>query len=449
MGPAGGVTMGLSTGLVARLAGVVSWLFYRVEQVGCAPARSPVLLLPNHPNSLLDPVVVWATAGREVRFLAKSTLFKGHVVSALVRASGAIPVYRRIDEGVDVSRNAEMFAAVAAALGRSELVCLFPEGVSHSTGRLEPLRTGAARIALSAVAAGTSPALVPVGLNFERKTAFRSRVTVAYGRAFFANDLAELYRTEPAVAVRTLTERISDEMRRLVVEADPRSDSQIVDRVDELYSAARGAAATVEERLERRRIIATGIETLRSRDPYRYHQVRDAIRRYDARLRRFGLRDAHLDLHAPPGAVARFVVRELAVAIVLVPICVIGVALFVVPWFLTDLAARCMARGLDVEATVKILGGGTIYAGWAAGIAAVVWRLAGPAAALGTLVALPAVAVAALFAVERETAVLEAAGAWLALRQASPRARRHLARKRSEVVRLLDEVRAWMAAEHR
>ena len=36
-------------------------------------------------------------------------------------------------------------------------------------------------MALSAARAGTRVAMVPVGLNFERKTAFRSRVTVIYG----------------------------------------------------------------------------------------------------------------------------------------------------------------------------------------------------------------------------------------------------------------------------
>ncbi len=142
---------------------------------------APLLLLPNHPNSLLDPAVIWATSGRDVRFLAKSTLFDGPL-RPLLAGAGAIPVYRKLDQGVDVSKNAETFAAVDAALAAGDAICIFPEGVSHSTGRLVPLRTGAARMALSAARAGTRVALVPVGLNFERKTAFRSRVTVVYGQ---------------------------------------------------------------------------------------------------------------------------------------------------------------------------------------------------------------------------------------------------------------------------
>ena len=85
---------------------------------------------------------------------------------------------------MDVKRNAETFAAVDAALRDGDAVCIFPEGVSHSTGRLEPLRTGAARMALSAAAQGIDVQLVPVGINPEDKADFRSRLTIVYGHPF-------------------------------------------------------------------------------------------------------------------------------------------------------------------------------------------------------------------------------------------------------------------------
>jgi glycerol-3-phosphate O-acyltransferase/dihydroxyacetone phosphate acyltransferase len=62
---------------VRWLARAVAWIFYRVDGAGSVPPAGAVLLLPNHPNALLDPALVWATAARDVRFLAKSTLFDG------------------------------------------------------------------------------------------------------------------------------------------------------------------------------------------------------------------------------------------------------------------------------------------------------------------------------------------------------------------------------------
>src|SRR6187455_1300204 len=151
---------------VRWLAKAACWIFYRTDCIGSIPQQGAVLLLPNHPNALLDPALVWATAERDVRFLAKSTLFDG-LFGPVLRGAGAIPVYRRIDHGVDTSKNAETFAAVSAAFAAGDAVCIFPEGISHSTGRLEPLRTGAARMTLDAERRGTAVALIPVGLNFD------------------------------------------------------------------------------------------------------------------------------------------------------------------------------------------------------------------------------------------------------------------------------------------
>jgi 1-acyl-sn-glycerol-3-phosphate acyltransferase len=122
---------------MARAAG---WVFYRIDRVGDVPATGAVLLLPNHPNALLDPAIVWATAGRDVRFLAKSTLFAGPF-RAVLSGAGAIPVYRQHDQGADTSRNVEAFSAVSAALAAGT-PCASSPGISPFSGRLEPLHRG-------------------------------------------------------------------------------------------------------------------------------------------------------------------------------------------------------------------------------------------------------------------------------------------------------------------
>src|ERR1700754_2813791 len=110
---------------IRATARAIAAVFYRIDRSGSIPPAGAVLLLPNHPNALLDPAVIWATAGRDVRFLAKSTLFDG-AFAPVLRIARAIPVYRRLDQGVDASRNSETFAAVDAALAEGSAVCVFP-----------------------------------------------------------------------------------------------------------------------------------------------------------------------------------------------------------------------------------------------------------------------------------------------------------------------------------
>jgi glycerol-3-phosphate O-acyltransferase / dihydroxyacetone phosphate acyltransferase len=428
--------------IVRWIARAVCRIFYRVDRVGQPPPDGATILLPNHPNALLDPVVVWATAGRDVRFLAKSTLFEGPLRPVLAGA-GAIPVYRRIDEGVDVSKNAEMFTAVAAALASDDAICIFPEGISHSSGRLETLRTGAARMAIDAERNGVRVALVPVGLNFDRKTMFRSRVVVVYGPRFSATDLVQPDGNHKQ-PIRALTDRIAEHMRGLLIEADPVADAALIERVDRLYAAARGRPPDPAERVARRRAIARGLERLRADASERYEAILLQLRRYDQRLRRFGLQDRHLDWQVSSRDALRFAVRELLMAIVLLPLCAIGFVLFFVPYRLTALVALLFTRQRDVIATAQVFAGAAIYAAWLAVLSAIVWRLSGPLAGVATFFVLPVVALASLFAIERETAVAETVRAWFLLRRAHGDTRARLRRHRSELADVLDEVYEWL-----
>jgi glycerol-3-phosphate O-acyltransferase / dihydroxyacetone phosphate acyltransferase len=430
--------------VVRWFASAVCWVFYRIDRAGGeVPCEGPILLLPNHPNSLLDPAIVWATAGRDVRFLAKSTLFEGAFRPVLV-VSGAIPVYRKLDQGVDTSRNTETFAAVSAALAAGDAVCLFPEGISHSTGRLEPLRTGAARMALAAEREGTGVALIPVGLNFDRKTTFRSRGTVVFGRPFSARDLLPASDDAYPAAVRALTDRIADHMRQLLVEADPLADAALIERVDRLYAAARARPSNPEERLARRQTIAAGMERLRTVAPHRYHEILLKLRRYDQRLKRFGLRDRHLDWQVSTKDALTFAIRELAIGVVLLPLCAIGLLTFFVPYWLTGFAARQFTREKDVLATAQVFIGAAVYAAWLAIAGVIAWWLRGPIAAVLTVLLLPLLAVASLFAIERESAVVDAVRAWRLLGRARDETRERLRRHRSDLADVLDEVNQWL-----
>jgi hypothetical protein len=218
-----------------------------------------------------------------------------------------------------------------------------------------------------------------------------------------------------------------------------------VERVDRLYAAARGRSSDSEERIERRRLIAAGIERVRSADPVRYDELLLRLHRYQERLQRFGLRDRHLDWTIPTSEAMRFAARELAAAVVLVPIAVAALMTFAIPYWLTAYAARWFTREPDVAATAKVAGGFLIYSAWLLTLTAGAWWMSGLGAALVTALGLPALAVTGLIAIERESAVLDAVRAWFLLRRTKPDTRARLRRRRSELADVLDEVNTWLA----
>jgi 1-acyl-sn-glycerol-3-phosphate acyltransferase len=83
--------------VVALVRALVGLFYRRLEVSGLEnlPAAGPVLLVANHNNGLVDPMVVLKALPRPVVFVAKSTLWKIPVLRSLLDVLGCVPVVRR------------------------------------------------------------------------------------------------------------------------------------------------------------------------------------------------------------------------------------------------------------------------------------------------------------------------------------------------------------------
>jgi 1-acyl-sn-glycerol-3-phosphate acyltransferase len=110
------------------------------------PAEGGAVVAANH-VSHLDPLTfahVIHDHGRLPRYLAKAALFDVFFVGRILRATAQIPVYRM---SADATR---AFSAAVEAVGRGQLVVVYPEGTLTRQPDLWPMtgRTGAAHIGL-------------------------------------------------------------------------------------------------------------------------------------------------------------------------------------------------------------------------------------------------------------------------------------------------------------
>jgi glycerol-3-phosphate O-acyltransferase/dihydroxyacetone phosphate acyltransferase len=206
------------------------WFFFKAVDTRHAeriPPHGPVLLCVNHPNNLIDSLVIGAVLDRKVHYLTTATLFRNPVLARFLRAAGAIPVWRKQDTGrpstrpissrppseragqahpVTPDRNADTFAACRAAFERGALVAIYPEGTTHAEARVQRIKTGAARIALGwEIEHPGALAMVPVGLTFEARKSFRARVLVSVGEPLPVGAYVAAYREDPVKGVDALT----------------------------------------------------------------------------------------------------------------------------------------------------------------------------------------------------------------------------------------------------
>lgn len=369
--------------VLAGLSRVAARCFYRLQVAGPeVPKDGPVLLLANHPNSLLDPALVAAAAGRSVRFLAKSTLFNDARVGWLVRASGAIPVYRRSDDPQAAERNATMFAAVYRELAAGSAVGIFPEGISHSGSSLAKLRTGSARIALGThETTGVFP-LIPLGLVLGDKGVFRSEVLVIRGEPVVWDDLAG-NGEEDQEAVRELTARLDRALREVTVNLEHWEDRPLVDCAQAIWSTEIATETDEVEQVKRAQTAARVLADLRRGEKGGWRDLARDVNMHRRRLAALGLLPGDLDAEVDLGTGFGWTAKRLPL---LGPPAVLlglaGAGLFWLPYRVTDRIVRAMGPEEDQSSTYKLLVGAVVYLIWVLLLSALAGWLQGPWTAL-------------------------------------------------------------------
>lgn len=369
---------------VRTLARLLLRVFYRsIEVVGVEriPATGPLLLVSNHGNALVDPALVVAFAPRMPRFLAKHVLFKHPLVRPFLSMAGSIPVYRQQD-GASAKSNLETFARCHEELGRGGVIALFPEGISHHEPSLQPLKTGAARIALGAEAehGPLGVRIVPIGLVFEEKERFRSRALVVVGEALSIE--AEVEAAQPQGlageerrAARALTERIEAALRTVTLNTDNWEDWALSARAAQLLATASGGGpedAPLAGEFPLRHAVIEAYHRLREKAPERATTLRAKLAAYETNLRDTELRDEQVRAATTPTRIAAFAALRVVALALWAPLVAVGWLVNWWPYRAVGLVAARVKDTPDQPATHKVMSALVLFPAWWALITAYV-----------------------------------------------------------------------------
>jgi glycerol-3-phosphate O-acyltransferase / dihydroxyacetone phosphate acyltransferase len=366
---------------IARVA--LRWYYRSVDVVGLdrVPTTGPVFLAGNHPNALMDALVVGVVLPRPVRLLAKATLFRNPVLGALMRAAGVIPLQRAHDRAgtPDPARNAAAFQAVASALGEGSTVVIFPEGISHDEPQLAPLRTGLARMALDArdVHGVRDITIVPVGLVFERKDTPRTRVLLQVGVPL-PLDAAE----GADASVATLTATVEQRLRAVTLNFASAEDAErtlgMAHALAELLTPTRrievdrDGLRDVVQLVQRIRRTAERVEGTAAA---RAFEERFAAFRARLATERLAIADLAIDPGTTPGV--WFALREAARALIRGPFGAWGRVNHWVPLRIARAVAMRGVRSRDEPAMRSVVLGAALVLLFYAAQTTAVWRLCG------------------------------------------------------------------------
>jgi 1-acyl-sn-glycerol-3-phosphate acyltransferase len=325
--------------------------FRRIEttNVERVPPDKPIIFVLNHPNGLIDPALIFVSLPRRVSFLAKSTLFSIPVGGAIIRALEALPVYRRIDAGGDMSKNLETFRVCRRLLANNRCIAIFPEGISHDETKLKPIKTGAARIALGALGVGAEDEveklgkgeretrnddridlkIMAVGLFYTSKTAFRSEVLIRYGEIFDVEPVELDESGEPPNdAVKDLTDRIESALRRATLNLESQEELDTVLKAEALFSSVYRNLLfkeTLTQSFRRLQNLAEKYRLLGENEPEKMRALGEKIGAYEDELKSSGVTAESLSvLQHPTWYVFRYLILRLFLLVALSPLAVLG-----------------------------------------------------------------------------------------------------------------------------
>jgi 1-acyl-sn-glycerol-3-phosphate acyltransferase len=343
------------------------------------------LLVSWHPNGLIDPALIVTHMPAHIVFGARDGLLRWPILGWVMRRMGTVPIYRAADQaGMDAdarrAANEQSLDALAAAIARGSFSALFPEGVSHDQPHLAEIRSGAARLYDRARALSDpsrSPALIPVGLHYDRKNLFRSRVLIVFHRPMVLPPELDVVpeADEPEAArsarARALTERIRQTLVTVVRATDDWVLHTLMHRAGALIhveAAVRAGRAPETHSLVERHVrfsqIWHGFQARRETHAEEIAGLRADLTRYHRVLRTMGMEDADLDAAprlASPLLWAILMLQALTVFLLLPPVLVTGYAINGPTHLLIQALARRFSAADKDTATVKILAGFVLY----------------------------------------------------------------------------------------
>ena len=373
--------------------------FRRIEAVNAekVPESGAIIFVLNHPNGLVDPALVFVSLARRVSFLAKSTLFEIPISGFLLRTFEILPVARRVDTGNDMSKNRMTFQNCFDLLVQGRCIAIFPEGISHNETKLQPLKTGAARIALGALgieeeekrrrgeeeksseltaaADGLASSegqisdlqnpqsqipnpkslkIMAVGLYYTSKTAFRSEALIRYGELIEVAPVALDENGEPPrEAVHALNAKIETALRKVTLNLESERELDTILKAEALFSSVYENLLfknTLTQNFNRLQSLAEKYALLEKNDPQKMRELGEKVQKYETELATSGVTSESLSvLQHPTAYVFRYLILRLLFLIFLAPLAIVGAIIHSPAYLFSNLLGQTVTTH-DVDA---------------------------------------------------------------------------------------------------
>jgi len=189
----------------------------KIEGKENIPKKGAVLFAVNHPNGLLDPLLVTTNAPRNTHYLVRAAVFKKPFIKKFLATLNLMPIYRIRDGVKELSKNTEVFNDCYEILNNQDALMIFPEGSHDKRRTVRSLSKGFTRILFGAFEKypELKITVIPVGITYQNIGNCPCKVAINFGKPILANEFYNA--SELNNSIKTIKKEISDQLEELSV----------------------------------------------------------------------------------------------------------------------------------------------------------------------------------------------------------------------------------------
>lgn len=347
------------------LIGLAIKLYYkeiRIKNRSVIDEGGPMIIIANHPNTLMDAWMVGHICRQPIYYMAKATFFSSPFKRWFLGGLGMIPINRSGDGKTKGVSNEDSFEACYKILEQGKTLVIFPEGNSYGDRHLRQLKSGTARIALEALKRNQGELnvkVVPMGLVYMKAEKFRSSVLINIGPSIDPKNYLEAYMNDSLKAARGLTEEFRVAMERLLVSSQSKEQELLGDQIVEIlhssYMKSDKKLKGVEEDVHLLKTVHEELNSIYISQPWKVEEIEHLVFRIKWKVDQLAIRADFFDRRYRPYMFVRQLILSVALLIVGLPVFIYGLIHNYLQYKLIDISILKLVKDIEYYAPIAVL----------------------------------------------------------------------------------------------
>ncbi len=320
-------------------------------------ARGPMLVISNHPNTLMDPLMALYRMREQCFLLANYSLFKNPISNAILSTLYCIPIQRMNDvpDGQPL-RNEDAFRRCDEHLIGGGTIYIAVEGTSFPERRVRDLKTGMARIAFSAEMQTDFELdlrILPIVITYFDSLKFWKDVVVEIGEPITVDTWRDAYNTNPRKAIADFTQSVENQMITHTIQCADSDEDNFLKKLEAILQSDN--YLETEKHYERSKNILNKIHAWQKEDLSNFEKFKSDVDNYFLKLKELNINDLNKNTFS------KAIPLSILKLLISFPIFIYGFMNNIIPAWLSDSMVKWMKIDRAYDTTIRYMSGLVLF----------------------------------------------------------------------------------------